>query len=229
MEVFDEKRAVELGEMIKQSRISRRLTQRDAAKMCRLSPGFISMLERGVNPSTGRPLHPSPATLMALSEGLGLEYEDLMVLAGHWVDGMIDPDDEIEQVIWQTIGALSLAISTRRKEIGLTTAQVCAKADLPTGPGGNYIKRLEDCDYGELEPELSSEVLFAIEAALGLPAGKLVGIASNTRLNEREIPPAAADLWENFSVMDQEDQDEIRAMIERRAARIRKERGLEPQ
>lgn len=53
------------------------LSQRQFANACGLSNGYISMIERGVNPSTGAKITPTLATLQKLAVGMGMSLNDL--------------------------------------------------------------------------------------------------------------------------------------------------------
>ena len=48
-----------LEERIKQLRINRNMTMQQLADLSNLTKGYISMLERGLNPSTKKPIVPS--------------------------------------------------------------------------------------------------------------------------------------------------------------------------
>lgn len=53
------------------------LSQRQFANACGLSNGYISMIERGVNPSTGAKITPTLSTLQKLAVGMGMSLNDL--------------------------------------------------------------------------------------------------------------------------------------------------------
>lgn len=61
-----------LSEFIKGYREERGLSQRQFANVCGLSNGYIAMLERGVNPSTGEPITPSIVALKKMATGMGI-------------------------------------------------------------------------------------------------------------------------------------------------------------
>lgn len=60
-----------LGDYIKQYRTSHGLSQRQFASECGLSYGYISMLEKGVNTSTGTPIVPTLQTMRSLAKAMG--------------------------------------------------------------------------------------------------------------------------------------------------------------
>lgn len=61
-----------LGEAIKEYRTDHGLSQRQFAIICELSNGYIAMLERGENPSTGEPIKPTILALKKIATGMGI-------------------------------------------------------------------------------------------------------------------------------------------------------------
>lgn len=68
---------MKLVEFIKQYREDHGLSQRQFAAACGLSNGYISMLERGENPATGKPITPGMAQLKKLADGMHISVMDL--------------------------------------------------------------------------------------------------------------------------------------------------------
>ena len=66
-----------LKDFLKDYRLTHALSQRQLAKNCGLSNGYISMLERGVNPSTGQPVVPNLQAIQKLAVGMGLTLVEL--------------------------------------------------------------------------------------------------------------------------------------------------------
>jgi transcriptional regulator with XRE-family HTH domain len=56
---------------------------RDIADRSGISHTYLSHLEKGKDPRTGKPLYPSPDTLRALSKAYNYSYEELMMVAGY--------------------------------------------------------------------------------------------------------------------------------------------------
>lgn len=67
-----------LGEFIKQYRDLHSLSQRQFAHQCHVSNGYISMLEKNMNPKTGRPLTPQISMLRNIAVGMGMTLSDLL-------------------------------------------------------------------------------------------------------------------------------------------------------
>ena len=69
---------MKLGEIVKQYRNDNDLSQRQFAKICGISNGYISMLEEGKNPKTGEPIVPSLAMYKKLAAAMGVTVNELM-------------------------------------------------------------------------------------------------------------------------------------------------------
>ena len=65
-----------LSEFVTDYRKSHGLSQRQFASICELSNGYISMLERGENPNTQKPLTPSLSALNKITRGMGISMYD---------------------------------------------------------------------------------------------------------------------------------------------------------
>lgn len=67
-----------LGEIVKQYRVKHNLSLRDFSKLCGLSNGYISMLEKNENPRSKKPIVPSLDTVRVISEAVGISLDDLL-------------------------------------------------------------------------------------------------------------------------------------------------------
>lgn len=67
-----------IGEYISIYLTEHSMSQRQFAKRCNLSNGYISMLINNVNPRTGKPLVPSLSALLAISSGMGITLDELI-------------------------------------------------------------------------------------------------------------------------------------------------------
>lgn len=68
---------MKLGDLIREYRDSHELSQRQFANQCGLSNGYISILEKGVNPSTGKPVTPTLPQLKKLADGMSMTLSEL--------------------------------------------------------------------------------------------------------------------------------------------------------
>lgn len=66
-----------LSDLVQEYRREHGLSQRQFASICGLSNGYISMLERNVNPKTGQPVTPSLPALKKIADGMGISLTDL--------------------------------------------------------------------------------------------------------------------------------------------------------
>ena len=70
-----------LRDLVKEYRASHGLSQRQFAAACGLSNGYVSMLEKNLNPKTGLPVTPSLPALKKIATGMGLSLTDLFTQA----------------------------------------------------------------------------------------------------------------------------------------------------
>ncbi len=66
-----------LSELVVKYRTEHGLSQRQFALICGLSNGYISMLEKNVNPKTGLPLVPQITNLRKIAEGMNISLAQL--------------------------------------------------------------------------------------------------------------------------------------------------------
>lgn len=69
-----------LGQIVREYRTTHRLSTRRFAELCDLTCGYISMLENGKNPKTGKPIAPNLETLAKLASGMGLMLDELLLI-----------------------------------------------------------------------------------------------------------------------------------------------------
>jgi transcriptional regulator with XRE-family HTH domain len=90
------KEAIEmtLGEYIKAYRTRMGLSQRSFSQKCKVSHAYIGFLEKGVNPSTGKPINPTLVQLHNIAYAMGIRLDELLDA----VDDMVvklDTGDEV--------------------------------------------------------------------------------------------------------------------------------------
>lgn len=69
---------MKIGEIVKEYRKSNGLTMQDFADRIGKSKGYISMLERGKNPQTGKPIAPTLETLQSIANVMNVDFNDLI-------------------------------------------------------------------------------------------------------------------------------------------------------
>jgi transcriptional regulator with XRE-family HTH domain len=75
-----------LGALFREIRLSKKWSIRQAAKKMGISYSYLSILEKGVDPRTGKDSNPKPETLKIISKTYGYPYEELMKAAGYLSD-----------------------------------------------------------------------------------------------------------------------------------------------
>lgn len=70
-----------LKDLLVQYRAAHNLSQRAFASKCGVTNGYISMLENGKNPATGKPVVPSLSRLSKIAAGMELSIQQLLQLA----------------------------------------------------------------------------------------------------------------------------------------------------
>ena len=88
-----------LKDLIAEYRNEHGLSQRQFATACGLSNGYISMLEKGLNPNTKLPVTPSLPKLKQLASGMGMTLTDLLVKVDDMPVELILDDEESKKVV----------------------------------------------------------------------------------------------------------------------------------
>lgn len=69
-----------IGELIKKYRAENKLSMQDFADRSSLSKAYIGMLEKVINPATGKPISPSLPKMQAIAKAMNLTLDDLLPL-----------------------------------------------------------------------------------------------------------------------------------------------------
>lgn len=88
-----------LKDLIAEYRNEHGLSQRQLATACGLSNGYISMLEKGLNPNTKLPVTPSLPKLKQLASGMGMTLTDLLVKVDDMPVELILDDEESKKLV----------------------------------------------------------------------------------------------------------------------------------
>jgi transcriptional regulator with XRE-family HTH domain len=85
-----------IGDRLREIRIAKNLSLRQAAERIGVSHTYLSTLERGCNSQTGKRVNPSAKTLALVSEAYGIPVEELLATE---IRGELSTDRESEQAI----------------------------------------------------------------------------------------------------------------------------------
>ena len=88
-----------LKDLIMEYRSEHSLSQRQFAAACGLSNGYISMLEKGQNPSTKLPVTPTLPKLKQLAAGMGMTLTDLLVKVDDMPVELVLDDEESKKLV----------------------------------------------------------------------------------------------------------------------------------
>lgn len=69
---------MKIGDMIFKYRTEHSMSMEEFAKKADVSKPYISMLEKGINPKTGKPFIPTVPTLKRLAQALNISFSDLL-------------------------------------------------------------------------------------------------------------------------------------------------------
>lgn len=72
-----------LGEIIHEYRIEHRMSMEEFAKQAGKSKQYISILERNYNPSSKRPPVPTIETILAVSNAMGMDFDEVFNKLDH--------------------------------------------------------------------------------------------------------------------------------------------------
>lgn len=70
---------MDLGKIIKEYREKHNLTMQEFANRCKLSKGYISMLEKGAHPRSGNKITPSIDTIARIATGMRITTDELVI------------------------------------------------------------------------------------------------------------------------------------------------------
>ena len=82
---------MKLGDLIIQYRKENKLSQREFSRRCGLSNSIISIIEKGVNPQTGKPSLPDMATYNKISSAMGISMQTLFTKLGNDASVQLTP------------------------------------------------------------------------------------------------------------------------------------------
>lgn len=153
-----------LSEIVIRYRKEHALSQRQFAKICGLSNGYISMLERNLNPNTGLPLTPSLPALKRIAAGMGVSLHSLMLQASDMPVDINSSDISREEI---PAPALKDKIKQLRKQHGLTLEEV----GNAVGVGKSTVRKWETGDIANMRRDKIASLAEALHTTPGYLMG----------------------------------------------------------
>jgi transcriptional regulator with XRE-family HTH domain len=127
-----------LGEFVLNYRLKCGLSQRQFAIRCGVSNGYVSMIEKNINPKTQQPLVPSIPVLTKIASGMGLSLNELFRL----VDDMTGTSEEVIEMetiaerinkILKVKGIKKTEMAKRLKISDSSVSTICSGKTNPSG------------------------------------------------------------------------------------------------
>ncbi|NLT94075.1 MAG: helix-turn-helix transcriptional regulator [Clostridia bacterium] len=89
---------MKLGEIIKKYREENNLSLREFADKCDLSHSYISKLEEGKDPRSGKKIEPTLDTVKKISEAINIPLDELLKMIGYIEPSIPETDPPIETI-----------------------------------------------------------------------------------------------------------------------------------
>lgn len=83
---------MKLSEITKQYRLEHGISQRQMGAQCKLSTGYISLIEKEFNPQTGKKMVPSLTVMNKLATGMGITLDELLAMCDDMDVNLSDKD-----------------------------------------------------------------------------------------------------------------------------------------
>ena len=99
---------MKLGDLIAQYRSVHSLSQRQFASHCGLSNGYVSMLEKGKNPATNKPVTPTIPQLKKIAAGMGMTLMDLLDQVDDMPIDIGEPEPPTQMSVFESAAAAAL-------------------------------------------------------------------------------------------------------------------------
>ena len=116
-----------LANVIKQYRKEHDISQRQMATMCNVSTGYISLIEKEINPQTGKQMIPSLSVLNKLASGMGMTIDELLSICDD-MQVNIKSVNEFDGTDLQ-IAKILMSLSTETKQEALKYLRYLASTD----------------------------------------------------------------------------------------------------
>lgn len=75
-----------LGDYIRDYRLRHEISQTTFARLCGMSKQYVSVLEKGIQPTTGKPVEPTVQTIRQVADGTGVDFGWLFSQLNQWAN-----------------------------------------------------------------------------------------------------------------------------------------------
>lgn len=172
---------MKLGEFIKQYRAEHGLSQRQFAIQCKMSNGYISMLEEGKRPKSEEPVVPTLNTLKKIASAMGMGMRDLINLV-----------DDMPISIENNSVEAGARIRERRESLNMTQAELGLKVGYTSRSSINKV------ELGLVD--LPQSKIVAIANALDVSISYIMGLKEK---NEDTLPPVFLERGDTMGFQEQ--------------------------
>lgn len=136
---------MKLGNWLKAYRENNCLSMQDMANKCGFSKAYIGQLEKGINPSTNKPISPTIQTLSKIANAVGIEVDDFIKILDNDQPVVIQPKlqkSENMVISEQTIKARQLfsnRLKTMLQKTGMQQKELAEKLNVSESTVGKWV------------------------------------------------------------------------------------------
>jgi transcriptional regulator with XRE-family HTH domain len=123
-----------IGDFLKNERDKRGLSLREFALLLGTSPGYLSKLENGKDPRSGKMFRPTLDTLVHMAKGLKMSLDDMLFQIGYLDNNVYNEEflqgvEEEYQELVSNLGVREIQALKKIKEEGYTLQQLAEVLD----------------------------------------------------------------------------------------------------
>ncbi len=175
---------MQLGELIHRYRKEHDISMEELAARSGLSKGYISMLEKNRNPSTGKAIEPSSQTIRRLAEATGIPINKLMRAANPYLT--LDIDDmfaEPDTIAYENIPLLHNKLTLDKPYLDKENIDHYEQA--PIGLPGGFVLNCRDNSMTEAGIHALDKVYFVEQAQV--ENGEIAAVVVNREIIIRRV------------------------------------------
>lgn len=97
---------ISFGEYIKNIRLEKNLSLREAANLLGISHSYLNKLEKGLDIRNNHPSRPNPEIIDVIASKYSLDYNYLMKLCGYLKDENTDEERDVSKLLEKTMSEI---------------------------------------------------------------------------------------------------------------------------